>query len=371
MKKSVVINNHVINEKKRIFIIAEAGINHNGELDKALQLVDIAASIGADAVKFQTFRTDEVTTDRAGLAKYQENNLGRAISQKEMIKKFELPESDWPKIVSRCQEKGILFLSTPHGGQQSVELLESLGVCAYKIGSADVTNYILLQNVAETHKPVVISSGMSDFQEIANAVTFLQIKGAQEIVALHCTTNYPCKVEDANLAAMITMMGNLNVPVGYSDHTTDKRVAAVAAILGMALYEFHFTIDKNFPGPDHKASANPEEAEARISIIRKIESKSKTEKINFIKNLGNFYSIVLGTSDKKPNARAVGISQVARKSIVASRPLSAGHLLALEDIKAKRPGTGLSPTYFEKLLGKKLKCQKKFDEQILLEDVLP
>lgn len=369
MKKSVTINNHAINERLPVFIIAEAGVNHNGELEKALQLVDIAAEIGADAVKFQTFRTNEVVTDKAPMAKYQEKNTGKSVSQKEMIKAFELPESDWPKIVERCNEKGILFLSTPHGGRQSVDLLESLGVVAYKIGSADVTNYILLDRIAQTKKPVVISSGMSDLAEVQDAISFLQQKGSTDIVALHCTTSYPCPVEEANLAAMQTMMNKLDLPVGYSDHTTDKRVAAIATIMGMALYEFHYTIDQTLPGPDHAASANPTQAQERIAIIREIEQMNESERKKFIEDLGDFYRTAIGSSSKTPNAQEKEISYVARKSLVAASNLKVGHILTIDDLKAKRPGDGISPKHFEKFVGKKLSKGVLADEQLRWEDI--
>lgn len=369
MKTKVTIDHQEIAEGKRVFIIAEAGVNHNGELKKALELVDIAAEIGADAVKFQTFRTNEVVTDSAPMAKYQEKNLGKTTSQKEMIKAFELPESDWPKIVRRCKEKNILFLSTPHGGRQSVELLESLGVIAYKIGSGDLTNYILLERVAQTHKPVVISSGMSELSEVTESIAFLQNKGSHEVVALHCTTSYPCPVEDVNLAAMQTMMKTLSVPVGYSDHTLDKRVAAIATYMGMAVYEFHYTLDQSLPGPDHRASASPQQARERIEQIRAIEKMTIAERASFIQNLGDFYTTVLGSGQKKPNAQEKEISMVARKSIVAAGDLKKGTLLTSDDLKAKRPGTGLSPKFYEQLIGKKLARAVKKDEQLFLKDV--
>lgn len=369
MKKPIIINNQTIKEGGRVFIIAEAGVNHNGELQKALELVDVAAEIGADAVKFQTFRTNEVVTDTAPMAKYQEKNTGKSVSQKEMIKAFELPEKDWPKIVARCKEKNILFLSTPHGGVQSVDLLEKLDVVAYKIGSGDVTNFILLGRVAKTKKPIIISSGMSGLAEIEASLAFLKKKGAKDIVALHCTTSYPCPVDQANLLAMETMMRELSVPVGFSDHTLDKNVAGIATCMGMALYEFHYTLDQNLPGPDHKASANPEQAKERVAAIRAAEAMTKAERETYIKELGSFYKTVLGSGIKQPTQQEIEIAYVARKSIVAAKKLAKGHTIVLSDLKAKRPGDGLSPAKYEQLIGKKLNRSVKADEQLHLEDV--
>lgn len=345
------INKFEIKENSRVFIIAEAGVNHNGELDKALQLVDIAADAGADAVKFQTYRPEGVVTKRGGMAKYQEKNLGQQISQLEMIKVFELNEDHYPAILQKCRKRGIMFLSTPHGGRQSVDLLESLRVQAYKIGSGDLTNYILLDKVAKTKKPIILSSGTATMDEVKDAIKFVKSRGNNKIAMLQCTTNYPCPLSDANLAAMATMMDELDVPVGYSDHTEGLQVAIMAATLGAAIYECHFTIDKTLPGPDHIASAEPDELAERIKAIRDVP-------------------VILGSVKKVPTQGEIDLPIIMpRKSIVAVSDLSVGHVISAEDLEAKRPGDGTSATLYEQFVGKKLRRSVVRDDQLFLKDI--
>lgn len=345
------IGNFSIKENGRVFIIAEAGVNHNGELEKALQLVNIAADAGADCVKFQTYRPEGVVTDRGGMAKYQQKNLGQKVSQLEMIKVFELDEDYYELIIQRCKDKGIMFLSTPHGGRQSVDLLESLGIIAYKIGSGDLTNHILLDKVAKTGKPIILSSGMATMDEVRDAIRFVKSRGNNQVAMLHCTTNYPCFLGDVNLAAMVTMMNELDVPVGYSDHTEGSQVAIMATTLGAAIYECHFTIDKTLPGPDHIASAEPDELAARIQAIRNV-------------------SMIIGKPKKVPTQREKDLPIImSRKSIVAVSDFLARHVISEEDLEAKRPGDGTSPTIYEQFIGKKLKKAVNRDDQLFLEDI--
>ena len=242
--------------------------------------MDIAAAAGADAVKFQTFKAEEVVTDSGEMASYQKKNIGKQTSQKEMLKSLELPEEFYPPLLKRCEEKNILFMSTPHGGIKSVDFLESLEVKVYKIGSGDLTNYILLNRVAKTKKPIILSTGMATLKEAKGAVDFLKSKGAFQIAILHCTTNYPCPPKDVNLLAMKTMMEELDIPVGYSDHTQGIQVAIMAATLGMTIYECHFTVDKKLPGPDHIASCESDELKEKIEAIRNVpEVLGKSKKI--------------------------------------------------------------------------------------------
>lgn len=351
MKQVINIGSFEIKETSRVFIIAEAGVNHNGELEKALELVDIAACAGADAVKFQTYRPEGVVTARGGMARYQEKSLGKQINQLEMIKLFELNESYYRKIMKRCKEKKILFLSTPHGGRQSVDLLESLNIPVYKIGSGDLTNYILLDKVARIGKPVILSSGMATMDEVKDAIRFVKSRGNNQVAMLHCTTNYPCLYEDVNLAAMVTMMNDLDVSVGYSDHTQGSQVAVMAVTLGAAIYECHFTIDKSLPGPDHVASCEPSELRERIKAIRDI-------------------STIMGQAEKKPTQGELDLPIIMpRKSIVSVSDFPAGHILSEEDLEAKRPGDGMSPTMYEQFLGKKLKKAVNRDDQLFLKDI--
>lgn len=353
MKKKTLfkIAGHPIKEYGKVFIIAEAGVNHNQDLKLALKLVDIAADSGADAIKFQTFRAEQVVTREAEMAQYQKKNTGQNQTQREMLEKLELPEDFYPNIINQCLKKNVLFMSTPHGGRASVDFLEKFKVPAYKIGSGDLTNYLLLQRVAQTQKPVILSSGMSILKEIKAAVRFLKSLGCDKISVLHCTSNYPCLEEEVNLLAMKTMMENLDVPVGYSDHSQGTQVALMAATLGAAVYEGHITLDKSLPGPDHKASADPQEFKQRVEAIRKV-------------------SRILGSPEKTPNASEKdSMVKLIRRSLVASRDLNAGHKITIEDLDAKRPSGGVSPEFFKEFLGKTLNRGIKTDEQIFFKDI--
>lgn len=353
MSKSIEIAGKEIGYGYPVFVIAEVGVNHNGELKKALQLIDIAEEAGADAVKFQTFKAEEVVTERGEMASYQKKNIRREENQREMLRRLELPDEFYRPIIERCGERDILFLSTPHGGKASVDFLESLGMQAYKIGSGDLTNYILLSKVAATGKPVILSSGMATLDEVKDAIRFVKSKGNNQIAMLHCTTNYPCPPEEVNLSAMRTMMEELDVPVGYSDHTEGNQiqVAIAAAALGIAVYECHFTIDKTLPGPDHVASADPMELKAKIEAIRQART-------------------VLGKSEKTPNKSEVkSMLTLVRRSIVAAKDLAAGHVICEDDLEAKRPGDGVSPTQYEEFLGKRLRVNLKTDQQITFGDI--
>lgn len=350
VSKIIKIGNKKIGYGYPCFIIAEAGVNHNQSLDLALKLVDIAAEAGADAVKFQTFKAEDVVTEKGEMTSYQKANLSKDMNQRMMLKRLELPEDFYRPIINRCREKNILFMSTPHGGKKSVDFLEELGVKVYKIGSGDLTNYILLDRVAKTGKPVILSSGMATLDEVKDAVEFVKSRGNDQTAVLHCTTNYPCQPHEVNLLAMQTMMEELDVPVGYSDHTQESQVAIMAATLGMAVYECHFTLDKTLPGPDHIASCEPDELRRRIEAIRKAR-------------------VILGKAEKKPNKSELSMIAFVRKSLVATRKLPSSHSINDEDMEAKRPGDGVSPTQYEKFLGKRLQRALKADQQITFADI--
>lgn len=340
------ISSKPIVEGGRIFIIAEAGVNHNGKLDLALKLIDKAYEVGADAVKFQTFKAEQVVTEKGEMAFYQKKNIGEIKSQEEMLRELELKEEYYPLLIKRAKQKGILFLSTPHGGRKSVRFLETLKMEAYKIGSGDLTNFILLDEVAKTGKPIILSTGMATMKEINDAISFIRRKGNERIAALHCTTDYPCSPEDVNLSAMISMMKGLDVPVGFSDHTQNHTVVLMASTLGMAIYEFHITLDKSLSGPDHAASASPEEAKTRIEAIRMVHT-------------------LLGNSVKEPTMKEKEeMIPLIRKSIVAIRDLPKGYVLTEYDLEAKRPGDGISPNKYEMYLGKRLKKAITTDQQL-------
>lgn len=350
-KKPFKIGPHKIIEGGRVFIIAEAGVNHNGSLDLALKLVDMAAEIGADAVKFQTFKAEQVVTEKGKMAAYQEKNLGKKESQREMLRKLELPDNFYPPIIKRCRQKGIIFFSTPHGGKASVDLLERLKVKLYKVDSGNLTNYILLEKIAKTRKPIVLSTGMATLREVQEAVAFIQSRGNKKIVVLHCTTNYPCKEGEVDHAAMVTLMNKLRVHVGYSDHTIGNHVAVMAATLGIAVYEFHITLDKQLPGPDHVASADPKEAKERVESIRKVK-------------------IILGNPNKKPRPSEKQYIKMVRRSLVYLKDLKAGHKLHANDIDGRRPGDGVSAKNFQKYIGKKLIRNVNKDQQLSAKDFI-
>lgn len=354
--KKIKVGNKTIGYGEPVFIIAEAGVNHNGELEKALQLVDIAAEAGADAVKFQTFRAEQVVIESGEMAEYQKKNIGEVKSQREMLRGLELKEEFYPQIIARCRERGIIFMSTPHGGRASVDFLESLGVLAYKVGSGDLTNYILLDRLAETKRPIILSTGMATMDEVRDAVRFLRERGVEDLVVLHATTNYPCPPEEVNLAAMQKIMEELDAVIGFSDHSQGEEAALMATALGMAVYERHFTIDKSLPGPDHIASDSPEELAQKIAAIR----AHKTVAMN---------PVLLGSPEKKPTESELKMLPLVRRSIVAARDLEAGHVLEKSDLETKRPGDGVSPTEYEKFIGRELKQAVPADHQLKLKDL--
>ncbi|MBL4932917.1 N-acetylneuraminate synthase [Clostridium paridis] len=318
---------------KRVFIIAEAGVNHNGDLEVAKKLVDVAAESGADAVKFQTFKADELVTKDAPKAKYQEKTTG-AGSQYEMLKKLELSYEDHIYLKNYCQERDIVFLSTPFDFQ-SVDLLESIDISLYKIGSGDLTNIPLIKYIAKLNKTMIISTGMANLGEVEEAIKAIQDSGNDKITLLHCTSNYPTSYEDVNLKAMITLKNAFNLPVGYSDHTIGMEIPVAAVAMGAKVIEKHFTLDKSMNGPDHKVSLEPMELEKMVKSIRNIE-------------------VAFGDGVKKCTRNEKDTRKVARKSIVAKANLKKGDILSLDNITFKRPENGISPRYFEFINNKKL-----------------
>lgn len=351
MKKKIKIGTKIIREHGDVFVIAEAGVNHNGKLDLAMGLVDVAAAIGADAVKFQTFKADQVVTESGEMAAYQKRNTGKNESQREMLKKLELSEEFYRPIIRRCKQKKIIFFSTPHGGKKSVDFLESIGVELYKIDSGNLTNYILLDKIAKTKKPIVLSTGMSTQSEIRDAIKFIESRSNRKIILLHATTSYPCELEDVNLSAMVNMTKSFDYPVGYSDHTQDNQVAIMAVTLGAAAYEFHLTLDKTLPGPDQVASSDPKEAAEKIRQIRNVKK-------------------IMGNPAKKPLPIEKQYIGIVRRSLVYAQALNSGHILTGEDIDGKRPGNGISTVYYENFIGKKLKKDVKQDQQLGADDFI-
>ena len=326
----------------RVFIIAEAGVNHNGDIRLAYKLVDAAKEAGADAVKFQTFKAENVVSKLADKAEYQKKATGSDKSQSEMIKKLELSFNDFVKLKKYCDKKGIMFLSTPFD-HQSIDFLYNL-IDIYKIPSGEITNYPYLKHIASKNKPIIMSTGMANLGEIEEAInTIKSVNSKAEISLLHCTTNYPTTYEEVNLKAMQTLAFAFKLPVGYSDHTLGIEVPIAAVAMGAKIIEKHFTLDKKLPGPDHKASLEPDELKEMVKAIRNIE-------------------MALGDGIKKPNKSEIEIMKVARRSLVATKDIRAGEVIKESDIAIKRPGTGIPPKFREIIIGMKLIRNIKQDE---------
>ncbi|HEY8890131.1 MAG TPA: N-acetylneuraminate synthase [Clostridium sp.] len=343
------IGNKVIGDGNPTFIIAEAGVNHNGDINIAKQLVDKAIFAGADAIKFQTFKTEKLVTGYANMADYQKNNIGKVDSQFNMLKKLELTYENFIELQKYCIHKGIMFLSTPFDFE-SADFLASIGMEAFKISSGDLTNIPFLQYIARFNKPMILSSGMATLSEIEDAINTIYLLGNSEVAVLHCTSNYPAKLQNVNLKAMNTIKNAFQIVSGYSDHTQGITISIAAAAMGSNIIEKHFTIDKNMEGPDHKASLNPLELKEMVEAIRDIE-------------------IALGTGIKRYNTSEVDTMKAARKSVVASRNIKMGEIINLTDLDYKRPGTGLSPKLYIDIIGKTTNRDIKIDEQITLNMV--
>ena len=343
---SIKIGNKNISKKSDCFIIAEAGVNHNGRLSLALKLVDLAAKAGADAVKFQTFQAEQVVTAKGEMAEYQKKNTGKNEPQIKMIKRLELNEKFYKPIIGRCKKRGILFLSTPHGHIKSANFLQKLGMLAFKIGSGDLTNKPLLEHVAKFGKPVILGTGMATLHEVKNAVNWIKKAGNKKIIILHSTTNYPCPQEEVNLRAMQTMMKKMSrYFVGYSDHTIGSFASIIAVALGAKVLEKHITLNKNLPGPDHKASSSPNEFKGTVKAIRNVNR-------------------ILGLSLKKPTKSELTLMPIIRKSLVAGKKIKKSECFSFKNLTVKRPGTGLKPEMIYKIIGKTAKKEILPDELI-------
>ncbi|MDD3119529.1 MAG: N-acetylneuraminate synthase [Victivallales bacterium] len=342
--------------KDRVFIIAEAGVNHNGCMEMAKELIDVAMSAGADAVKFQTYISEQVMTRYVGKAGYQEKNTGCGGSHLEMSKKLELSFEQFEKLKKYCDTVGILFLSTPFD-HDSVDFLDHL-VPLYKIPSGEITNLPLLAHIARKNKPVIMSTGMSNLEEIDRAVALLRRAGHPgadspypPLTLLHCTSNYPTAFADANLRAIQTMQRHFaDIPIGYSDHTVGIEAAIAAVALGARVIEKHFTLNRNLAGPDHKASIEPQELHQLVLAIRNVEA-------------------AMGSGEKVMVPCEREIRDIARRSLAAAADLKAGTVLTENMVAIKRPGTGISPVDLSSALGKRLKHHLHEDEVITWDDL--
>ena len=320
----------------RCLIIAEAGVNHNGRLDLALRLVDAAAAAGANVVKFQTFRASCLASCNAPKALYQQATTDADVSQLEMLRRLELSEDDHRRLMSHCQQRGIAFLSTAFDFP-SIDFLASLGMSVFKIPSGEITNLPYLRKIGSLGKDIILSTGMSTLKEVADALRILDEAGTprSRVTLLHCTTQYPAPLDSVNLRAMLTLREGFPgiAGVGYSDHTQGIEVPLAAVALGATVIEKHFTLDKNMEGPDHKASLEPDELRAMVAGIRRVER-------------------ALGDGVKAPAQAEILNMAVARKSLVAARPIKKGDLLSEENMTVKRPGNGISPMRWDEFVGK-------------------
>jgi N,N'-diacetyllegionaminate synthase len=344
MSRKIRIARRVVGEQAPCFIIAEAGVNHNGNINLAKRLVDVAMQAGVDAVKFQTFKAENIVTKAAKKAEYQKKTTRAEESQFAMIKKLELEEQDFKELFDYANRKGIIFLSSPFD-KQSVDLLDKLGVPAFKIASGEITNLPLIKHIAQKSKPVILSTGMSTLGEINEALQVIQSEGIKDILLLHCVSSYPAKTEDVNLKAMETLRCEFKLPLGLSDHTLGITIPIAAVALGACVIEKHFTLDKSLPGPDHRASLEPEELKEMVRAIRKVER-------------------AMGDGNKRPTAEENEIKKLARRSIVARIDIAEGAVITVDMLDIKRPGTGIEPKYIDRVVDSVAKTMMKRDELV-------
>ncbi|MCI0652286.1 MAG: N-acetylneuraminate synthase family protein [Planctomycetes bacterium] len=332
-----------------VFVIAEAGVNHNGDVATALRLIDVAAEAGADAVKFQTYRARDLVAEETPLADYQRRGAASAPSMRALLEELELPDSAFLRLKEHCERRNVIFLSTPHT-EDAATFLAPL-VPAFKLGSGDLTNRLLIEQVGAHRKPVILSTGMATLDEVKRALGWLHAWGTREIAALHCTTSYPCAPEDANLDAMLAMKKELGCVVGYSDHTLGTDVALMAATLGAAIIEKHFTLDRGQAGPDHAASLAPSELARLVEAIRLVPR-------------------VHGDARKHPAACELPMIALVRKSLYARAAIPAGTTLKREHLTAKRPAKGIGADRLGDVLGKKAKVDIEPGTQLAWELLL-
>jgi N-acetylneuraminate synthase/N,N'-diacetyllegionaminate synthase len=331
----------------RVFIIAEAGVNHNGDKNLAFRLCDAAKAAGVDAVKFQTWKTEKIVTKSAALAEYQENNLSdKVASQFEMLKQLELSYNEFVEVRDYCNQIGIQFLSTPDT-EEDMDFLLSLGIPILKIGSGEVTNIPFLRAIGKRHQKVILSTGMSTLSDVEKAYNTLLESGANEVSLLHCTTNYPCPYNEVNLQAMQTLKAAFKCQVGYSDHTMGIEVPIAAVAMGAEIIEKHFTLDRTMEGPDHLASLEPQELKQMVDCIRNIEQ-------------------ALGDGIKRPNASEKMNSEVVLKRIIAKQPIKAGDILNESNLALLRSSSGIPAKFWDLVAGKQATRDYQVNEPIQL-----
>ncbi len=344
-RKCLKLGERFIGPDHPLFVVAEAGVNHNGSIKLARRLVDQAAHVGADAIKFQAFNSSELVTSWAPKADCQRGT--RDTSQLDMLRKLELRQESFAELKGRCEDKGLEFLATPFD-EGSAEHLRQIGVRAFKIGSGDLTNIPLISAVAEYHLPMILSTGMGSMSEVRLAVDAIALRGVRELCLLHCTSQYPARPEEVNLRAMHMLHKTFGCPVGYSDHTLLPFLPVLALGMGACVIEKHFTLSRDLKGPDHAASLEPREFAEMVKQLRSAET-------------------VLGSEEKGPTESEMKMRDIARRSIVARRKIAPGEVLARDDIAFRRPGTGIPPSELNKVLGRRAKRGFERDELISRE----
>ena len=342
MIRAVKIRNKLIGNSCPCFVIAEAGVNHNGKVGLAKKLIDVAKDAGADAVKFQTFFAEKLVTKTAPKAKYQRITTGANGKQYEMLKRLELRREEFIELKEYADKRKIIFLSTPYD-EESADFLEQIGVPGFKISSADITNIPLLTHIAVKGLPIIVSTGMSTLEEVKEAVNAIKASRNNKVILLHCNFNYPAEVKEINLWAMKTLREAFGLPVGYSDHTLGIEVSIAAVAIGACVIEKHFSLDRNLPGPDHRASLEPDELKLMVKSIKNVEK-------------------ALGSSMKQPSKSEVPNRKISRRSLVANRDISKGIRITKEMINIKRPGIGILPKYYDAVMGLEALRDVKKDE---------
>jgi N,N'-diacetyllegionaminate synthase len=344
------IGGRQIGEGHPCFVIAEAGVNHNGSVELAQRLVEAAAQAGADAVKFQTFQAERVISAGTPKAEYQKEATGKGGQQLEMVHRLEMPERMTRAVAAHAASAGIMFLSTAFD-EPSVDLLEDIGVPAFKVGSGDVTNLPLLEFVGCKRKPVILSTGMSYAQEVKSAVETLIAAGCPDLALLHCVSSYPANPGEANLRVLQTLRDIFNVPIGFSDHCMENEIAVAAVAMGANIVEKHITLDVNLPGPDHRVSLSPGEFKSLVQSIRVVERS-------------------LGDGIKRPYPGEQNVRELARRSIVAAYTIAPGAIITREMLAFKRPGTGIPPGQWKGLVGKRAAREIASDSVITMKDLV-
>lgn len=346
----IIIDGRCIGKESNVFLVAEVGVNHNGDIKIAEKLIDLAAEAKVDAIKFQTFITENLLLSTTPKAEYQKSSTIKDENFYEMVKKYELNKEDFKHLKDYCSQKGLIFLSTPFD-EISVEWLEDLNVSAYKVGSGDMNNFPLLELICSKHKPILLSTGMANLEEVKESVKFIKERKIDDLVIFQCTTNYPSRYEDINLNVIDTYREEFpDILIGFSDHSQGIEASLGAVVKGARVIEKHFTLDKNMEGPDHLASLSPEELILWVQGIRNLEK-------------------ALGSAVKNPTKEELEIAKIARKSVVTINDIQKGNIIELKDLAIKRPGTGIEPKNIDHVIGKKAKNHISKDSIIKFEDL--